>query len=614
MELSDTDHLLEPPIGPSRDLFLDADAFNQAQYDDLLSSSRADLSIADNAGDDDDEVIERPQDLVSSAYAAEESYYIRPNRYYGPPATWRSWTKDDRAVAGSLDHLRQRDLGIHLYNAYALKDRFRARRLLESQDTKGKGVKGGVSPAPFIPRGDAPVFEPPRTWTAWPLSPADVPREELLPVGTLGNDAIRFPKKDTRPSAFLEDCLISATTKQSRERWNARVRLEQISGVTGQGEKSPIIGDDNFSGAENAQKIKEVLSHRPIFSSQLADTEDESEDAPTDEPTRSWNGKAELGKRLVPMADESKVRKILLPSARCILSQLDRLLDGMHRVAHGHTRSSERGTREDIVLSERGDADASSARHRGRSLRRARSRTSASSQRSGLSKMPQSVSAAIRRHEPGLQDWSFILGVAALVGWNQAVVDRAAARCARLFGQDMLFRTFHECDGENDGPYTEHLASGKNPERASWRRADEVTHGAARDQPPSETSDQQSIPALVCPFRDCTRHAVVFPTRQKLRRHLRAVHGRSQSAGTETDLSSAQGIRCPVLACSRHDTGFSKGSSLYRHIRAQHPEVDVESFKKLDIKRRGDSRGRCSKDDARRQRRFEAGRDPSTDN
>jgi len=42
------------------------------------------------------------------------------------------------------------------------------------------------------------------------------------------------------------------------------------------------------------------------------------------------------------------------------------------------------------------------------------------------------------------RDWSDVVGMAALSGWDSNVVQRASERCARLFGENMLFRTFIE--------------------------------------------------------------------------------------------------------------------------------------------------------------------------
>ncbi|KAF2834309.1 hypothetical protein M501DRAFT_1020894 [Patellaria atrata CBS 101060] len=42
------------------------------------------------------------------------------------------------------------------------------------------------------------------------------------------------------------------------------------------------------------------------------------------------------------------------------------------------------------------------------------------------------------------RDWSEVVGMAAMRGWNAKVVQRAAKRCCLLFGERMSFRTFHE--------------------------------------------------------------------------------------------------------------------------------------------------------------------------
>ena len=44
----------------------------------------------------------------------------------------------------------------------------------------------------------------------------------------------------------------------------------------------------------------------------------------------------------------------------------------------------------------------------------------------------------------GLRDWSDVLGVASMVGWEPEAVGRAAARCSTLFGEGISFRTLAE--------------------------------------------------------------------------------------------------------------------------------------------------------------------------
>jgi hypothetical protein len=46
----------------------------------------------------------------------------------------------------------------------------------------------------------------------------------------------------------------------------------------------------------------------------------------------------------------------------------------------------------------------------------------------------------------GPRDWSDVLGIASMVGWDPDVVSRAAAKCSKLFGEGMQFRTLNEED------------------------------------------------------------------------------------------------------------------------------------------------------------------------
>jgi hypothetical protein len=56
---------------------------------------------------------------------AESPEPTRPNRWTGASATWASLTAQERGLAASLDHIRNADLSVHLFNAFALKKRAR---------------------------------------------------------------------------------------------------------------------------------------------------------------------------------------------------------------------------------------------------------------------------------------------------------------------------------------------------------------------------------------------------------------------------------------------------------------------------------------------------------
>src|SRR5271154_2893566 len=152
-------------------------------------------------------------------YTAEESYYTRPNRYYGPASTWRSWTQEERAIAESLDRERARDLSAHLYNAHVLS--VTARRNVAKASTKGNQRARSREEIKVTKEN---AFTPPALWTAWPLPPSQVPRENLMP--TIGLNTFRA-HVNPRPGALLEDCLIATTTRISRQRWEGRQWVAQ---------------------------------------------------------------------------------------------------------------------------------------------------------------------------------------------------------------------------------------------------------------------------------------------------------------------------------------------------------------------------------------------------
>jgi hypothetical protein len=56
-----------------------------------------------------------------ASVASDELYAYRPNRWTGAASTWRNLTKDERMLWQSIERLRNENLGVHLYNAFALK-------------------------------------------------------------------------------------------------------------------------------------------------------------------------------------------------------------------------------------------------------------------------------------------------------------------------------------------------------------------------------------------------------------------------------------------------------------------------------------------------------------
>jgi hypothetical protein len=186
-----------------------------------------------------------PSILPTNAYtqgADATTYFTRPNRFFGAPATWNSWTQAERDLARGIDRARATDLSLHSCGAFALRrelagdarwGRGRGRPVKGNVKGKGKAKASDVDgdrdesldeeedespndPAP-VPIGS---YSLPKTWTAWPMPAHQVPRDELLP--RLGAEGEYRAKPDMRSSAALEECLIATATRFSRERWNRR--------------------------------------------------------------------------------------------------------------------------------------------------------------------------------------------------------------------------------------------------------------------------------------------------------------------------------------------------------------------------------------------------------
>ena len=333
----------------------------------------------------------------------------RPNKYRGPASTWRNWTAPERELVASLEQLTAKDLSVHLYNIYKLKRR-------GSVKQKSQIPKQDEDDADMY---DADLWVPPRIWTAWPLAPEAVPRE------------------------------------QKERKWAEAAILPPPYIVR------PKLPGDNlryFMEAEILRKARLKFDRRA-----WADIDD-------DDGNESTNMKP------VIMADEERASKTLRPAIRTILEKLDALLMGLHsarsaslafddsgndsqsqtrvrsvsqprsgkrkRAASGTDAITATTSTQATMVSE---TDTSFAIKSGSRLKDRINRSTS------LSQTPNSGQIYRRRSRLALRDWSDILGVASMTGWDPSVVDKAASRCASLFEECITFRTLKE----GDNGYTE---------------------------------------------------------------------------------------------------------------------------------------------------------------
>ncbi len=338
----------------------------------------------------------------------------RPNRYRGPPSTWRNWTAPERDLAASLDQLAAKDISIHLYNAFMLKKPRGTKaqpRETELSDDGGDGLDGSD------------YWKPPKVWTAWPLPPVDVPREE---EGRRWEAVTTLPKpfavKGIMSSELLRELLVAQILRKARGQFNDRESEDQDSEASETGSnKSP--------------------PHSPL----VIDRDQEIKDL-----------------KPVVMTDDEGASQILQPTVQHVMTKIDDLLLGLHHARRSYltvdiaasdseSQINERSTSQRKVKKRRHsastrDTDVDMASEtEDASTRNSVSKSRSQSKRSmSTSRSRSSRNLRNRMFRMGCRDWSDLLGVASMTGWPPGVVERTAARCASLFGEGITFRTLEE--------------------------------------------------------------------------------------------------------------------------------------------------------------------------
>jgi len=262
-------------------------------------------------------------DLSSSSSSSSSSaHQTRPNRWKGPASTWQSLTEPERGLAASLDLIRNQDLGIHLYNSFALKKRAHKSDLGAGKDVDKEGGDEG---------GD---WKPPKSWTAWPLEPDRVPRSgERVGPEDPDDYYILKSKEVARPSRELEDIMVGLTLKHAKERFENR----DSPWVKEEVENQNIVGESTPGNpvSEEPQKDKWGF-HTDIDNSKQIVREDS-------EPA---------GKLFRPVvsADDDRSRKLLRPSIRHTLSKIDEVLEALHharKTCHDYGYQSDANTEDE---------------------------------------------------------------------------------------------------------------------------------------------------------------------------------------------------------------------------------------------------------------------------
>lgn len=263
--------------------------------------------------------------------------------------------------------------------------------------------------------------------------------------------------------------------------------------------------------------------------------------------------------KAVLLADDELADAMMKPSARNIVTKLDDLLLGLQksRRAHRQRKSTSRSRSQSVAAYSRSQSQSnakepSKSTGKGQKRRRVTSESNSDDFRSpDESEMESDDDSRANsrantpkrtrpsgdsKHPLGQRDWSEVLGMAALVGWDPAIVDRAARRCASLFGEGMSFRTM--------------------PETAATATSDRKLDYTPEMLPSIETDHDHDdeVPSALqgyfCPFADCQRHHQAYDRGFRWREHLKRGHEltKAQIAEIESALPDSRAAsHAPVL-------------------------------------------------------------------
>ncbi|KAI7221669.1 hypothetical protein KC333_g1559 [Hortaea werneckii] len=500
-------------------------------------------------------------DRVSDDGESDSSSEDRPNRFEGPAGTWRHYTEQERETAASLDQQRANDLGVHLYNAHSLKSR-------NYSPTRASQISPWKDKSHWLRRNEAGElpWHPDRNWTAWPLPANEVPRREEtfgVPIEHLLHDGEILRKEESWvPSADLRDEIEALMLRKAKARFRSRNWAiheepqvppnppEATSGVNGGDDRpgSDSHSDEEEGGvqtfkAENTQLPRHQQQHHysPAF-----------------------------------LADDDQAGALVRPTVRHIVSKFDDLLIGLHESRQGHRqrapfsrsrsrRSRSRSNSKPAATSsqsqprphsseKRGNVDHGSHGQESEYEDNYEASTSGDDEAQSVEKGRRRPSGQSKK-ELGLRDWSEVLGVAALTGWDQTVIDRTARRCAALFGEKMAMRFMPEMpvDKAND-EVVEYLPETIPPLESEDSEQDEEVGEAVSSM---DKGQQVKKGGWQCPYENCARHHEVYEQRWRWREHLKRTHklNEQQLEEVEAEHSQKRDSHIPVEAGPDVDDG-----------------------------------------------------------
>jgi hypothetical protein len=112
----------------------------------------------------------------------------------------------------------------------------------------------------------------------------------------------------------------------------------------------------------------------------------------------------------------------------------------------------------------------------------------------------------------GLLDWSEVLGIASMAGWNSQAIARTAQRCTTLFREGMAFRSFDERLAMKPVARPMHYDVGTIPEPGDLDKEGEMRPFFQKGM-------------LNCPHTNCPDHNRKFKIPYRVIEHVQRIHG-----------------------------------------------------------------------------------------
>ncbi|KAJ5824182.1 hypothetical protein N7447_006522 [Penicillium robsamsonii] len=505
----------------------------------------------------------------------------RPNLFDGHATSWRNYNADDIGAYNAMIIHRSRDLAAHLYNAHAIRRRAR--------DTARKNP-GVVEKTPLHMN---------KRWAAWPVHATTVPRANEV-IQRIMDDPDRYQMQpDSLPSTELEECLTAFILKVSKETFQAR--------------------ELNFEEIENHSANKRD-DEDELMQDELEKKEEEEEEEPVD--TRIL--------RPTVLLDEDNSLRQLRPVVRNVISQVDRLLYGLHcamkgrkyeedsadeqwtdsdeeehqtrESRNGRSRSRSRGRRSVRQSQERETSRRSNTAHistgleTGDEILPEGSQTRAQSRNSATGDDDHNAKGRLK-----LRDWSEVLGLASMMDLPAAAVMRASKRCADLFGEDMEFRIMPEgrvrkkrkANDREEYAYTSNESDSDSappspqPAPLPIRKRKTKPNSKAKVEVEPKTKPKVKIPgqrhskayktptfvppsASPSPVPEAPPEPTAVEPAVEITEQAVDQEPKPIKPGVGKGPHRKVDIVCPVRSCIRHKNGFSRKWNLNQHLKKAH--------------------------------------------